>query len=234
MEDANNKKYGFLESEEALNLFADLDFALKSGQHIQNYPHQVELFNFVEKYEEDIRAYYRTLFKVNLAAKGTDYTRYFYLELDDESRGIVKTRSKKLSPEYTLLGILLLKIHRIDKYFINDIYIPDFIHLIKSNDEYKKYIYNLFAKSRGEKDATDIDEATIDEWVRNALMAFDRLGWIHFDPRNKDLFEIMPSIERLFTMYSYEIHNIDRLIDETNTMEEKTGGLYPVEEGEAE
>jgi chromosome condensin MukBEF MukE localization factor len=232
MEDAN-KKYGFLEAEESENLFAELDYVLKSGQHIQNYPHQVELFNFLEKFEEDIRLYYRRLFKVNLAAKGSDYTRYFYLELDDESRGIVKTRSKKLTPEYTLLGVLLLKIHRIDKYFINDIYVPDFIQLIKSNDEYKNFIYNLFAKRR-EKEATDIDEATIDEWVRNALQAFERLGWIHFDPRNKELFEIMPSIERLFTMYSYEIHNIDRLIDETNTIEEKTGGLYPVEEGEAE
>jgi len=232
MEDAN-KKYGFLETDEAENLFAELDVSLKMGQHVQNYPHQVELFNFLEKYEEEIRAYYRNIFKVNLAAKGTDYTRYFYLELDDESRGIVKTRAKKLSPEYTLLGILLLKIHRIDKYFINDIYIPDLIQLIKSNEEYKNYIYNLFAKRR-EKEATDIDENTIDEWVRNALQQFDRLGWIYFDPRNKDLFEIMPSIERLFTMYSYEIHNIDRLIDETNTIQESTGGLYPVEEGENE
>ncbi|HLG04387.1 MAG TPA: hypothetical protein VI731_12385 [Bacteroidia bacterium] len=228
MEDAN-KKYSFLETEEAENLFAELDFVLKSGQHLQNYPHQVELFSFLEKYEEEIRLYYRRLFKVNLAAKGSDYARYYFLELDDESRGIVKTRSKKLTPEYTLLGVLLLKIHRIDKYFINDIYIPDFIQLIKSNDEYKNFIYNLFAKRR-EKEATDIDEATIDEWVRNALQQFDRMGWIHFDPRNKDLFEIMPSIDRLFTMYSYEIHNIDRLIDETNTIGEKTGGLYPVEE----
>jgi chromosome condensin MukBEF MukE localization factor len=229
MEDAN-KKYGFLEAEESLNLFADLDFALKSGQHVQNYPHQVELFNYIEKYEDEIRMYYRNLFRVNLAGKGTDYTRYYYLEMDDESRGIVKTRAKKLSPEYTLLGILLLKIHRIDKYFINDIYVPDLIHLIKSNDEYKNFIYNLFAKRR-EKEATDIDEATIDEWIRNALKEFERLGWTHFDPRNKDLFEIMPSIDRLFSMYSYEIHNIDRLIDETNTITEKTGGLYAVEEG---
>ena len=60
------------------------------------------------------------------------------------------------------------------------------------------------------------------------------MGWIHFDPRNKELFEIMPSIDRLFTMYSYEIHNIDRLIDETNSIEERTGGLYPVEEGDSE
>ena len=232
MEDAN-KKYGFLETDEANSLFAELDIALKMGQHVQNYPHQVELFNFLEKYEEELRAYYRNIFKVNLAAKGTDYTRYFFLELDEESRGIVKTRSKKLSPEYTLLGILLLKIHRIDKYFVNDIYIPDLIQLIKSNEEYKNYIYNLFAKRR-EKEATDIDENTIDEWVRNALQHFDRLGWIYFDPRNKDLFEIMPSIDRLFTMYSYEIHNIDRLIDETNTIQESTGGLYPVEEGENE
>jgi RPA family protein len=127
---------------------------------------------------------------------------------------------------------LLLKIHRIDKYFINDIYVPDFIQLIKSNEEYKNYIYGLFAKRR-EKEATEIDESTIDEWVRNSLMQFERLGWIHFDPRNKELFEIMPSIDRLFTMYSYEIHNIDRLIDETNAIEETTGGLYPVEGGDS-
>jgi chromosome condensin MukBEF MukE localization factor len=205
----------------------------KSGQHIQNYPHQVELFNFVEKYEDELRAYYRNLFKVNLAGKGSDYTRYYFLEMDEETHGIVKSRAKKLTPEHTLLGILLLKIHRIDKYFINDIYVPDFIQLLKTNEEYKNFIYNLFARRR-EKEATEIDENTIDEWVRNSLKEFERMGWIHFDPRNKELFEIMPSIDRLFTMYSYEIHNIDRLIDETNSIEERTGGLYPVEEGDSE
>jgi len=205
----------------------------KSGQHVQNYPHQVELFNFVEKYEDELRAYYRNLFKVNLAGKGSDYTRYYFLEMDEETHGIVKARAKKLTPEHTLLGILLLKIHRIDKYFINDIYVPDFIQLLKTNEEYKNFIYNLFARRR-EKEATEIDENTIDEWVRNSLKEFERMGWIHFDPRNKELFEIMPSIDRLFTMYSYEIHNIDRLIDETNSIEERTGGLYPVEEGDSE
>lgn len=228
MENAN-KKYSFLETDEAENLFADLDFALKSGQHVQNFPHQTDLFNFVEKYEDELRSYYKNLFKVSLISKGSDYTRYFYLELDDESRGIVKTRSKKLSPEYTLMGILLLKIHRIDKYFINDIFVPDLIQLVKSNEEYKNYIYNLFAKRR-EKEATEIDENTIDEWIRNSLKEFERLGWVHFDHRNKELFEIMPSIERLFTMYSYEIHHIDRLIDESNMMEERTGGLTTIEE----
>ncbi|TND10525.1 MAG: hypothetical protein FD123_167 [Bacteroidetes bacterium] len=228
MENAN-KKYSFLETDEAENLFAELDFLLKSGQHVQNFPHQTDLFNFLEKFEDELRMYYKNLFKVALVTKGTDYTRYFYLELDDESRGIVKTRSKKLSPEHTLMGILLLKIHRIDKYFINDIYVPDLIQLVKSNEEYKSYIYNLFAKRR-EKEATEIDENTIDEWIRNSLKEFERLGWIHFDHRNKELFEIMPSIERLFTMYSYEIHHIDRLIDESNMMEERTGGLTTIEE----
>ncbi len=228
MENAN-KKYSFLESDEAESLFADIDFALKSGQHVQNFPHQTDLFNFLEKFEDELRAYYKNLFKVALIGKGTDYTRYFYLELDDESRGIVKTRSKKLSPEHTLMGVLLLKIHRIDKYFVNDIYVPDFIQLLKSNEEYKRFIYDLFAKRR-EKEATEIDENTIDDWVRNSLREFERLGWVHFDLRNKELFEIMPSIERLFTMYSYEIHHIDRLIDESNIMEERTGGLTTIEE----
>lgn len=228
MENAN-KKYSFLESDEAESLFADIDFALKSGQHVQNFPHQTDLFNFLEKYEEELRMYYKNLFKVALIGKGTDYTRYFYLELDDESRGIVKTRSKKLSPEHTLMGVLLLKIHRIDKYFVNDIYVPDFIQLLKSNEEYKRFIYDLFAKRR-EKEATEIDENTIDDWVRNSLREFERLGWVHFDLRNKELFEIMPSIERLFTMYSYEIHHIDRLIDESNVLEERTGGLTTIEE----
>lgn len=232
MENAD-KKYGFLETEEAETLFADVDFALKSGQHVQNYPHEADLFNFVEKYEDELRSYYRNLFKVGLVGKGSDYTRYFYLDLDDESRGIVKTRAKKLSPEYTLLGILLLKIHRIDKYFINDIYVPDFIQLIKNNEEYKQFIYNLFAKRR-EKEATEIDEATIDEWIRNSLREFERLGWVHFDHRNKELFEIMPSIDRLFTMYSYEIHHIDRLIEESSVIDERTGGLYAVEDETAE
>jgi RPA family protein len=69
----------------------------------------------------------------------------------------------------------LLKIHRIDKYSINDIYVPDFIQLLKTNEEYKNFIYNLFARRR-EKEATEIDENTIDEWVRNSLKRIRTYG----------------------------------------------------------
>lgn len=216
MEDANTTKYSFLDSADAIDIFSDVDHALKSGQHIQNYPHEADLFGFLEKFENDLIYYYKNLFKVNLVCKGTDYDRYYYLDMDDETRGILKSKSKKLSPEYTLLGILLLKIHRIDKYFgNNDIAINDFIKAIKANDEFKDDVYRLFAK-RKEKESTEIDEHTIDEWIKNSLKEFERLGWIHFDRSGgpKETFEIMPSIDRLFTMYSYEIHNIDRLIEE--------------------
>ena len=216
MENADITKYQFLESIDAMDTFADVDHALKSGQHIQNYPHEADLFHFIEKFENELNYYYKNLFKVNLICKGTDYDRYYYLDMDDETRGILKSKSKKLTPEYTLLGILLLKIHRIDKYFgNNEVSVVDFIKAIKSNDEFKGDVYRLFAK-RKEKESTEIDENTIDEWIKNSLREFERLGWIHFDRTQggKETFEIMPSIDRLFTMYSYEIHNIDRLIEE--------------------
>jgi hypothetical protein len=44
----------------------------RADSTFRNYPHQVELFNFVEKYEDELRAYYRNLFEVNLAGKGSD------------------------------------------------------------------------------------------------------------------------------------------------------------------
>lgn len=218
MENANTTKYSFLESPDSVDTFSDMDNALKNGQHIQNYPHEADLFHFLEKFEEEIRYYYKNLFKVNLMCKGTDYDRYYYLDMDEESRGILKSKSKKLTPEYTLMGILLLKIHRIDKYFgSSEIPVVEFIKAIKQNDEFKDDVYRLFAR-RKEKESTEIDENTIDEWIKNSLREFERLGWIHFDRTvgNKETFEILPSIDRLFTMYSYEIHNIDRLVEEAN------------------
>lgn len=224
MENANSK-YSFLDTVDAVDIFSDLDHALKNGQHIQNYPHEADLFHFLEKFDEELRYYYKNLFKINLVCKGTDYDRYYYLDMDEDSRGILKSKSKKLSPEYTLMGILLLKIHRVDKYFgSSDIAVNEFIKAIKQNDEFKDDVYRLFAK-RKEKESTEIDEHTIDEWIKNSLREFERLGWIHFDrtTTNKETFEILPSIDRLFTMYSYEIHNIDRLIEEANNdfMEEE-------------
>ena len=143
MENAKTTKYSFLESPDSVDTFSDMDNALKNGQHIQNYPHEADLFHFLEKFEDEIRYYYKNLFKVNLMCKGTDYDRYYYLDMDEESRGILKSKSKKLTPEYTLMGILLLKIHRIDKYFgSSEIPVVEFIKAIKQNDEFKEVNLN--------------------------------------------------------------------------------------------
>ena len=45
-----NVGYAFLTTQEAISIFADVDYALKSGKHIQKCPSQGKQFAFVGKY----------------------------------------------------------------------------------------------------------------------------------------------------------------------------------------
>lgn len=42
-----NVGYAFLTTQEAISIFADVDYALKSGKHIQKCPSQGKLFAFI-------------------------------------------------------------------------------------------------------------------------------------------------------------------------------------------
>ena len=49
-----NVDYTFLTTQEAISIFADVDYALKSGRHIQKCPSQGKLFAFIKRYYDQL------------------------------------------------------------------------------------------------------------------------------------------------------------------------------------
>ena len=174
-------------------------------------------YDFISKYLIDLKNYYNLLFETRLEEKGEEPNNYFYLHLEESSNTILKQNSKKLKQEYHLFGILLLKIIRVDKYFSSKINVQELKKIISNNIEYQTHINRLFAQS---DKPTEVGEKTIDMWISKSLSEFNDLCWVHFpNKNNKDVFEPLPSIDRLMTLYNYQIQNIDMLFKETNKID---------------
>lgn len=201
---------------EDIQFFSETDIILRSGRHIQNIEEQANAYDFIYKYYDQLKTYYKLLFDVDLVRQKEEPDRYYYLDINEDSKSLLKQNSKKLKQEYHLFGILLLKIIRVDKYFSNKIGVRELHKIINDNIEYKTKINKLFANS---DKPTEIGEKTIETWIKNSLSEFEKLNWIKFQKNNPNFFIPLPSIDRLLTLYNYQIQNIDKLFEETNKLE---------------
>ncbi len=201
---------------EDIQFFAETDIILRSGRYIQNVEEQANAYDFICKYYDQLKTYYKSLFDVELVGQKEEPDRYYYLDISEDSKSPLKQNSKKLKQEYHLFGILLLKIVRVDKYFSNKIGVKELRRIINSNIEYKTKINKLFANS---DKPTEIGEKTIETWIKNSLLEFDKLNWIKFQKNNPNFFIPLPAIDRFLTLYNYQIQNIDKLFEETNKLE---------------
>jgi chromosome condensin MukBEF MukE localization factor len=208
-------KFEFLNSDDSEEKFANCDFALRGGRHIQNHYHEYKLYDYISSNFDELVYFYRKLYGVALRRDEFHEQPYFFIDFDADNKGkFTALRSDKLSTRHTLFGLLLLKIHRVDNYFgRNDISIEKLKAQLKNgNNNYRDDIYRLFAKVANRNNASETDEGNIDTWIENGLKKFDELGWIHFDDNNTDLFTILPSFNRLFKMYIDEIREFDKLV----------------------
>lgn len=80
-------------------------------------------------------------------------------------------------------------------------------------DEYKTNLLRLFAKNN-EDISINADEKAIKQVIQNALSDFDDIGWVSYD-KETQVFEVMPSCKRLFTLYEEIIMNMDEIIKDT-------------------
>jgi len=107
--------YGFLTSELARKHFADTDFALKQGKHIQGYGSDQKLFVFLEEYyNRGLKDYYLDFFKINLVRDSSDRSVFYYLDFLEGSRGKFskENRYKELDKDKILFAILLLNVYK--------------------------------------------------------------------------------------------------------------------------
>ncbi|MBE99468.1 hypothetical protein [Flavobacterium coralii] len=212
MEDGSQKitVASFLFHEAAEDIFAQLDYALKDGMHIQREGKQVRQFNFIEANEESLVLYYQKFFNVTLLRDGEDPNAYYYLDFYGNDRGNISDRHRHImKSEFVLIGFIIYKIIYIDW----DIEL-DSVQKLKDKiridyEDHKPGLYRLIAKSKN-TNPSNINDTALDNTIQSALEEFRKIGWISL---NKDDFSPLPAFKRLLKIYEEQILNIDETLN---------------------
>lgn len=208
--------YDFLLTEEAEQVFAKLDYALRNSKHIQDCPEQARMFDFLRKNYDTLFRYYRQLFEVYLSHEGEDKQEYYFIDFFKDrngnySRGNIPQENREyLNDAYAIIALLLVRIYVIEPRAEFRITVSDFKELLlREYEEYKPHLLRLFSRS-DEGFETDFELKPIEDSVDKALKKFDELAWVKLD-REEQFFEIRPSIHRILSLYGKYIIDIDQL-----------------------
>lgn len=207
-----NVDYTFLTTQEAISIFADVDYALKSGRHIQKCPSQGKLFAFIKRYYDQLKSYYDNLFGIHLNSEGEGELEYFFIDFFKDrngyyQRGNIPVENREyLAESHLIIAFLLIRMYVFEPRVEKRILIQDFkIQVLSEYEEYKPHLLRLFAKSEDTKE-TDYELKSIEDEIEKALKKFNELCWIMID-KNTETFEIMPSLNRLLNIFENYIIN---------------------------
>ncbi len=205
-------QYGFLTSELAKKHFADTDFALKQGRHIQGYGSDQKLFVFLEEfYDRGLKDYYDDFFKLNLVRDTSDRNVFYYLDFYEGTRGKLskENRYKELENDKILFAILLLNLYK-EKFFEEkQLKWTDMEHIFKESEHKHDWLRLLYGKHK--KNYSVGEESQVKAKVLKILRVFERLGWVNIMDAEEVHFEILPAIERISRLYADVIENVDDL-----------------------
>lgn len=205
-----NKEY-YLELKENPELFAETDFLLRSGVHIQDHKSQSRYFRFIESNFSDLKKYYESLFNIDVVPQETVAGKYYFLDYLDEQKSKLLSKTKKnIDPKVTLFAIFLYTIYKTELKFSSRLTKQDILDVINSSNNYKPHIHRILLGS--EQAETEITDTTISKWISTSLNEIEKLAWVYF-PNNgdEDSFEIMPAFERIAKIYVDTINNIDSI-----------------------
>ena len=207
-----NVDYTILTTQEAISIFADVDYALKSGRHIQKCPSQGKLFAFIKRYYDQLKSYYDNLFGIHLNSEGEGELEYFFIDFFKDrngyyQRGNIPVENREyLAESHLIIAFLLIRMYVLEPRVEKRILIQDFkIQVLSEYEEYKPHLLRLFAKSEDTKE-TDYELKSIEDEIEKALKKFNELCWIMID-KNTETFEVMPSLNRLLNIFENYIIN---------------------------
>jgi len=205
-----NKEF-YLELKESPELFAETDFLLRSGVHIQDHKSQSRYFRFIESNYPDLKKYYESLFNIDVVPQETVAGKYYFLEYFDEQKSKTLSKTKKnLDQKVTLFAIFLYTIYKTELKFSSRLSKQDILDVINSSNNYKPNIHRILLGS--EQAETEITDTTILKWISTSLNEIEKLAWVYFpNNSNEDSFEIMPAFERIAKIYIDTINNIDSI-----------------------
>ena len=127
-----NVGYAFLTTQEAISIFADVDYALKSGKHIQKCPSQGKQFAFVGKYYDKLKSYYDNLFDIHLNREGEGDLEYFFIDFFKDGngyyqRGNIPVENREyLAESHLIIAFLLIRMYVLEPRAESRILIQDF------------------------------------------------------------------------------------------------------------
>jgi chromosome condensin MukBEF MukE localization factor len=209
METQNSSPFRFLETEVSARHFADTDFALKMGRHIQHYGADARLWDYINDHYEALENYYRHLFGVFLRKDMSDNREiYFYLDFPEDHYGrFIRDRHRELDDRVVIFGILLLNLFK-ERYFEDKIIKWAQLEQIIDEGEHREYWQKLLY-GETKRNYTPNEKEEMRRRVERILHEFDRLGWIHFIDSENIHFEILPAIDRMAKLYAHEISNVE-------------------------
>lgn len=198
------KELAFFLSPDAEEIFAELDYTLKNGVHIQRT--QEGLFDFVSENITSLSVFYEKYYKLNLSHFGEGRDKVFFLDFFKQTRNNregLQGQYEFLDNQYVLVGFLLFKIQFIDKN-LELSSVKELKKMIRQIDYsgLKSDILRTLALSNRIK-SQEGDDHKIDIVVEKALNEFKQLGWINL---NDDFFETLPAFHRIHYVYGDEIN----------------------------
>ncbi|MEA4917255.1 condensin complex protein MksE [Proteiniphilum sp.] len=200
------KKYNFLESEDGAVLFSQLVEALKKGAHIQ-YDGDKALFLYLEKYIDNLMAYFERHENIFLEKSGSENSIYYFPVFLSSSRSNYSLDRTPLPKEHILIALLLYKAYYID-HNIELTSVKKFLTLIRVDmPDLKKNIQRLLVKTKGTQERfTEKNEGHIANEVQRAFRNFHKLRWIDL---KEDDFTILPAFQRVTREFADYINHIN-------------------------
>lgn len=194
--------------------FAEADYLLRTGTHIQNVPHQAIIYRFLFKNESILKTYYQNFFRITLESEGNvqDDEKFYYLSMNQEGDnwgGMRSNRIKKVSDRSLLFAIYLFYLYKIELHFEKKVQKEPFIEQLNADSRIRR----LFSSAKQDKDLSDTEFKTIENWAMSALKECTRIGFVYFNEQEPEQFEILPAIWRIGFMYETQIRNITTLFD---------------------
>jgi len=211
-------KYSFLYDKKALSVFAGLDYALRNGFHIQREnPWDPNMFRFLSDQDnfESLKDYYKDFYKLNLNRSGNEFNQFYFLDMNGDGKSGVPTDNREyLKNEYIIIGMLFIKMYRLDGNIELDS-VTGFIALLYEEYEEEKSALRKLINDNSSDKSSDLSDQRFEDIVKKAFIKFAELGWLLWDDTaSKDNFKVMPSIERLRMAYGPQIETIDQLLKE--------------------
>ena len=209
-----NYSYEFLSSERARKHFADTDFALRSGRHIQNFGNDFKLWDFVNDfYEKGLAKYYMELLGMVLKKEFNERESYFFLDFSEEgNKGkFGYDRTYALDDRLVIFAILLLNLYK-EKFFENkEVKWDELLYITEEGENKDLWQKLLFGENK--RNFTPSEKEEVRRKIERTLQTCERMGWIRWISYEDLHFEIMPSIDRIAKLYQTEINNVELLTE---------------------